>query len=368
MAVGQSLTDKTIYTRFAQMIGTLLYMSPEQAEVNQLDVDTRADVYALRVLLYQLHTGTTPFDGDRFREAAFDEIRRILRDEDPPKPSTRLTSLGETLTGVSARRGTDPARKVVRFDGLQELFRVGQRFGVTLSPDGRRAVVTSGGRTSPLTPELPGDVQPWDVDARHVVRTEPEAVVYATFSPDGRWFAGYSPARRRLLIWDAATGERRGNGLGLLPDDPTALPAFSMVVFSPDGTRIAVHSRFPVNQGQVTAAPLVFDVDTGALVARLEGHAEWVVEMEFSPDRRRIATASAQGPGRPGEVKLWDAATGRELLALQPSPRSRDPLSGGTPTLAFSPDGHRLMLVSSAAAGRTEFETWDATPRPEPPK
>ncbi|QDU23839.1 serine/threonine-protein kinase [Urbifossiella limnaea] len=109
-AVGQSLTDKTIYTRFAQMIGTPLYMSPEQAEVNQLDVDTRADVYALGVLLYELLTGTTPFDGDRFRKAAFDEIRRILREEDPPKPSTRLTSLGETLTGVSARRGTDPAR------------------------------------------------------------------------------------------------------------------------------------------------------------------------------------------------------------------------------------------------------------------
>ncbi|MFO0798525.1 MAG: protein kinase [Gemmataceae bacterium] len=109
-AVGQSLTDKTIYTRVAQMIGTPLYMSPEQAELNQLDVDTRADVYALGVLLYELLTGTTPFDGDRFRKAAFDEIRRILREEDPPKPSTRLTSLGETLTGVSARRGTEPGK------------------------------------------------------------------------------------------------------------------------------------------------------------------------------------------------------------------------------------------------------------------
>jgi serine/threonine protein kinase len=88
-AVGQSLTDKTIYTRFAQMIGTPLYMSPEQAEVNQLDVDTRSDVYALGVLLYELLTGTTPFDRQRFQTAAFDEIRRIIREEDPPKPSTR---------------------------------------------------------------------------------------------------------------------------------------------------------------------------------------------------------------------------------------------------------------------------------------
>jgi serine/threonine protein kinase len=109
-AVGQSLTEKTIYTRFAQMIGTPLYMSPEQAEMSGLDVDTRSDVYALGVLLYELLTGTTPFDGERFRKAAYDEIRRIIKEEEPPRPSTRLTSLGATLTAVSAKRGTDPGK------------------------------------------------------------------------------------------------------------------------------------------------------------------------------------------------------------------------------------------------------------------
>src|SRR5205085_8999591 len=101
---------KTIYTRLTQMIGTPLYMSPEQAEINALDVDTRSDVYALAVLLYELLTGTTPFDRQRFGAAAFDEIRRIIREEEPPKPSTRLTTLGDAMAGVSARRKTEAGR------------------------------------------------------------------------------------------------------------------------------------------------------------------------------------------------------------------------------------------------------------------
>src|SRR4051812_26284905 len=92
------------------MLGTPLYMSPEQAGQSGLDVDTRSDVYALGVPLYELLTGTTPFDKERFRQAACDEIRRIIRDEDPPKPSTRLAQSAETLPAVSARRQTEPAR------------------------------------------------------------------------------------------------------------------------------------------------------------------------------------------------------------------------------------------------------------------
>jgi serine/threonine protein kinase/WD40 repeat protein len=109
-AMGQHLTEKTIYTRFNQMIGTPLYMSPEQAQMSALDVDTRTDVYALGVLLYELLTGTTPFDPERFSKAALDEVCRIIREEEPPKPSTRLTTLGETLSAVSAKRKTEPRK------------------------------------------------------------------------------------------------------------------------------------------------------------------------------------------------------------------------------------------------------------------
>ena len=109
-ALSQQLTEKTLFTAYGQMVGTPAYMSPEQAEMSGLDIDTRSDVYSLGVLLYELLTGGTPFDSKRLRDAGYAEMQRIIREEEPLKPSTRLTTLGEESTVVSDNRGTDPKK------------------------------------------------------------------------------------------------------------------------------------------------------------------------------------------------------------------------------------------------------------------
>jgi serine/threonine protein kinase/thiol-disulfide isomerase/thioredoxin len=117
-AINQQLTEKTLFTQYAHIVGTPAYMSPEQAQLSDLDVDTRTDIYSLGVLLYELLTGTTPFGEEKLRKAGYLEMQRIIREEEPTKPSTRLTSLGDTLTDVAKHRSSTPEllRKTVRGD------------------------------------------------------------------------------------------------------------------------------------------------------------------------------------------------------------------------------------------------------------
>jgi WD40 repeat protein/serine/threonine protein kinase len=109
-ALNQELTEKTLFTAYGHMIGTPQYMSPEQAEMSGLDVDTRSDIYALGAVLYELLTGTTPLEARQLRAAAYTEMQRLIREEEAPRPSLRVSTLGERLSVVAQERQCDPAQ------------------------------------------------------------------------------------------------------------------------------------------------------------------------------------------------------------------------------------------------------------------
>jgi serine/threonine protein kinase/tetratricopeptide (TPR) repeat protein len=116
-ALCQKLTEGTLFTEYGAVVGTIEYMSPEQAEMSSLGVDTRADVYALGVLLYELLTGTTPLSRKRLMSASMLDMMRIIREEEPPKPSTRLTDSKDTLVSLAAHRRTEPGRLATQVRG-----------------------------------------------------------------------------------------------------------------------------------------------------------------------------------------------------------------------------------------------------------
>src|SRR5262249_49851179 len=107
---GRQLTEQTLVTGFGSLVGTLEYMSPEQAELNALDIDTRADIYSLGVILYELLTGTTPLTKAQLEQTAMTDLLRLIREEEPPIPTTSLSDSKDSLASISAKRRLEPAQ------------------------------------------------------------------------------------------------------------------------------------------------------------------------------------------------------------------------------------------------------------------
>ncbi len=369
-ATGQPLTEHTLVTGFGAIVGTLEYMSPEQAQFNQLDIDTRSDVYALGVLLYELLTGGTPLDRKRLKETALLEVLRLIREEEPPRPSTRLSTT-EGLPAIAANRGLEPKKLSGLLRG--ELDWIVMK---TLEKDRNRRYETANGLA---------------LDLQRYLRDE--AVLAC---PPSAWYRFRKYARRNRGPVLAATFVFVALLLGLAVASWQAVEARVAGAKEANQRQVAEaekkaadaarktaeeqrdRAEWLVYAGKLALAQLEFHDKNGtrALVLLEEcqgklrnwehhhlwtrfsskqtflGHVAPVLSVCFSPDGKRLASAGGVfgKPGKPfGEVKVWDAETGQEVLTLQGH-------TGTVYCVCFSPDGKQ---IASASSDRT-IKVWDA--------
>jgi WD40 repeat protein len=350
-ALGQErLTEKTLCTGFAQILGTPLYMSPEQAQLGGQDADTRTDIYALGVLLYELLTGTTPFSRERLQEAGYDEIRRIIREEEPAKPSTRISTLGQAATTVSANRKSEPRR-------LSQLFR-GELDWIVM-----KSLEKDRNRRYESASAFAADVQRYLDD--EPVQACPPSTVYRFRKFARRNKAALVTAGALALVVLFTVIGLAASTILIAREKAQTEAANEKLERTLYYQRVARAER-ECSGTVLTSVDKLLDDCPAHLRGwewnyvkrlRLQGlsplrHPRPVFSAVFSPDGRWIASGSGDG-----KLRVWDAATGHRLPAFQ---AHEQPIH----CVAFSPDGQRLATASLDGTAKV----WSFDPQGAPDK
>jgi serine/threonine protein kinase len=381
-AAGQALTDKTLMTEFGAVVGTPEYMSPEQASLNNLDIDTRSDVYSLGVLLYELLTGTTPVDRKSLGKAALLEILRIVREVEARKPSAKLSSI-DTLPSVAANRGTEPAKLSRLMKGELDWLVM-----KALEKDRTRRYETANGLARDIQRYLADEVveaRPPSVGYRvsKFVRRHKGQVIAASLvllalvgGIVGTTVGLFEAQRQEKIARDETTEKEKARAAEALRvkerdkanDDlnkandklthrlGVSAMALANAAYDSRDFKLAAErlDMVPVEQRGWEWRYLKGQLRGG--IFTLYGHESAVTSATFSPDGTRIVTG-AGGQHEPFEAKVWDARTGMYLFDLKGLPARVEGVNIPVVSVAFSADSKRIVT----AGGDKTARVWDAT-------